>query len=207
MTDTDTRPSTGSGPSGEAAPQSENPTATSAADPKPSTALEREHAEMKDRLLRTLAEMENLRKRTEREVSDARTYGISAFARDILNVADNMHRALQALEETRATADSGLKTLLDGVELTERELMNALEKHGVTKIDPLGQKFDPNRHQAMYEVEEPSVSSGSVVQVVQAGYLIGDRVLRPAMVAVSKGGPKAPPAPAEPPANDNSGAK
>jgi molecular chaperone GrpE len=207
MTDTDTRPSTGSGPSGEAAPQSENPTATSAAEPKPSTALEREHAEMKDRLLRTLAEMENLRKRTEREVSDARMYGISAFARDILNVADNMHRALQALEETRATADSGLKTLLDGVELTERELMNALEKHGVTKIDPLGQKFDPNRHQAMYEVEDPNVPSGSVVQVVQAGYLIGDRVLRPAMVAVSKGGPKAPPAPAEPPANDNSGAK
>jgi len=207
MTDTDTRPSTGSGPSGEAAPQSENPTATSAVDSKPSTALEREHAEMKDRLLRTLAEMENLRKRTEREVSDARMYGISAFARDILNVADNMHRALQALEETRATADSGLKTLLDGVELTERELMNALEKHGVTKIDPLGQKFDPNRHQAMYEVEDPSVPSGNVVQVVQAGYLIGDRVLRPAMVAVSKGGPKAPPAPAEPPANDNSGAK
>jgi molecular chaperone GrpE len=207
MTDTDTRPSTGSGPSGEAAPQSENPTATSAAEPKPSTALEREHAEMKDRLLRTLAEMENLRKRTEREVSDARMYGISAFARDILNVADNMHRALQALEETRATADSGLKTLLDGVELTERELMNALEKHGVTKIEPLGQKFDPNRHQAMYEVEDPSVPSGNVVQVVQAGYLIGDRVLRPAMVAVSKGGPKAPPAPAEPPANDNSGAK
>ena len=99
MTDTDTRPSTGSGPSGEAAPQSENPTATSAAEPKPSTALEREHAEMKDRLLRTLAEMENLRKRTEREVSDARMYGVSAFARDILNVADNMHRALQALEE------------------------------------------------------------------------------------------------------------
>ena len=95
------------------------------------------------------------------------------------------------MKRTRATADSGLKALLDGVELTERELMNALEKHGVTKIEPLGQKFDPNRHQAMYEVEDPSVPSGSVVQVVQAGYLIGDRVLRPAMVAVSKGGPKA----------------
>jgi molecular chaperone GrpE len=207
MTDTDTRPSTGGGPSGEAAPQSENPTPTSAAEPKPSTALEREHAEMKDRLLRTLAEMENLRKRTEREVSDARMYGVSAFARDVVNVADNMHRALQALEETRAAADSGLKALLDGVELTERELMNALEKHGVKKIDPLGQKFDPNRHQAMYEIEDASVPNGSVVQVVQAGYLIGDRVLRPAMVAVSKGGPKAPPASAEPPANDNAGAK
>ena len=169
---------------------------------------------MRDRLLRTLAEMENLRKRTEREVSDARLYGISAFARDILNVADNMHRALGALdEELRAKADSAMKALLDGVELTERELMNALEKHGVKKVDPLGQKFDPNRHQAMYEVEDSSVPSGSIVQVVQAGYLIGERVLRPAMVAVSKGGPKTPPAqdggagdPAsEPPANDNSG--
>jgi molecular chaperone GrpE len=207
MTDTDARPSNGGGSSGEEAPQSENPATASAAAPKPSTALEREHAEMKDRLLRTLAEMENLRKRTEREVADARTYGISVFARDILNVADNMHRALQALEETRAAADSGLKALLDGVELTERELMNVLEKHGVKKVDPLGQKFDPNRHQAMYEVEDTSVPNGSVVQVVQAGYMIGDRVLRPAMVAVSKGGPKGAPAPAEPPANDNAGAK
>jgi molecular chaperone GrpE len=205
MNDTDTRPSTGSGPSGEAAPPSDQQNSTPAAEPAPSTALEREHAEMKDRLLRTLAEMENLRKRTEREVADARLYGISAFARDILNVADNMHRAMQALDETRAGADSGLKVLLDGVELTERELMNALEKHGVKRIDPLGQKFDPNWHQAMYEVEDASVPNGSVVQVVQAGYVIGDRVLRPAMVAVSKGGPK--PQPAEPPANDNAGAK
>jgi molecular chaperone GrpE len=206
MNDTDSRPSTGSGPSGEAAQPDQQPS-TATAGPKPSTSLDREHAEMKDRLLRTLAEMENLRKRTEREVSDARIYGISAFARDILNVADNMHRALAALDETRATADSGLKALLDGVELTERELMNALEKHGVKRIDPLGQKFDPNWHQAMYEVEDASVPNGSVVQVVQAGYLIGDRVLRPALVAVSKGGPKSPPAAAEPPANDNAGAK
>jgi len=212
MTETDTRPSTGPGPSDEAAPQPDNQTAATA-EPRPSSALERELAESKDRLLRTLAEMENLRKRTERDIADARNYGISAFARDILNVADNMHRALHALdEELRAKADSGIKALLDGVELTERELMNALEKHGVKKIDPLGQKFDPNRHQAMYEVEDASVPNGSVVQVVQAGYLIGERVLRPAMVAVSKGGPKAPPAtaqaqPAEPPANDNAGAK
>ena len=105
--------------------------------------------------------MENLRKRTEREVADARLYGISTFARDILTVADSMHRALEALDdELRAKADAGMKALLDGVELTERELMNALEKHGVKRIEPLGQKFDPNRHQAMYEVEEPSVPSG-----------------------------------------------
>jgi molecular chaperone GrpE len=173
--------------------------------PKPSTSLDRELAETKDRLLRALADMENLRKRTEREVADARMYGISAFARDVLTVADNMHLALEALDkELREKSDSSVKALLDGVELTERALLNALEKHGVKRIEPLGQKFDPNRHQAMYEIENASVPTGHVVQVIQAGYLIGDRVLRPAMVAVSKGGPKAA---AEPPANDNSGAK
>jgi molecular chaperone GrpE len=176
-----------------------------AAAPKPSTSLDRELADTKDRLLRTLAEMENLRKRTEREVADARTYGISAFARDVLTVADSMHLALEALDkELREKSDSGVKALLDGVELTERALLNALEKHGVRRIEPLGQKFDPNRHQAMYEIEDAAVPAGNVVQVVQAGYLIGDRVLRPALVAVSKGGPKA--SAAEPPANDNSGA-
>ena len=173
-----------------------------AAAPKPSTSLDRELADTKDRLLRTLAEMENLRKRTEREVADARIYGISAFARDVLTVADNMHLALEALDkELREKSDSSVKALLDGVELTERALLNALDKHGVKRIEPLGQKFDPNRHQAMYEAEDASVPAGHVAQVIQAGYLIGDRVLRPALVAVSKGAPK--PASAEPPANDN----
>src|SRR4029077_16437841 len=166
--------------------------------PKPSTSLDRELAETKDRLLRTRADMDNMRKRTEREVADARVYGISNFARDILGVADNMHRAMQALDdELRANADEATKRLLQGVELTESELINVLEKHGVTKVEPLGQKFDPNRHQAMYEIEDASVPSGSVIQVMQAGYLIGERVLRPALVAVSKGGGK------PPPANDN----
>jgi molecular chaperone GrpE len=169
--------------------------------PKASTSLDRELAEMKDRLLRTLAEMENMRKRTDREVADARVYGISTFARDILGVADNMHRAMQALDdELRDNADDAVKALLDGVELTERELINVLEKNGVKKLDPLGQKFDPNRHQAMFEMEDTSVPSGTVVQVMQAGYTIGERVLRPALVAVSKGGAKAAPAAS---ANDN----
>ena len=192
-----------------APPQSPDTEPVAAREPVPSTALDRELADTKDRLLRTLAEMDNMRKRTEREVADARVYGITAFARDILGVADNMHRALHALdEELRANADSTLKALLDGVELTERELLNALEKHGVKRIEPQGQKFDPNRHQAMYEIEDMSVPSGTVVQVIQAGYLLGERVLRPAMVAVSKGGAKAAPAAAtEPPANDNSGAE
>ena len=139
--------------------------------------------------------MENLRRRTEREVADARVYGITTFARDILAVADNMHRAMQALDdELRDKADAGLKALLDGVELTERELIKVLEKHGVKKIEPHGQKFDPNLHQAMFEVQDASVPTGTVVQVMQAGYMIGERVLRPALVAVAKGGAKAPPA-------------
>jgi molecular chaperone GrpE len=160
----------------------------------------KEAAEYKDRLLRALAEMENLRRRTEREVADARSYGIANFARELLAVADNMRRALDAVGgELRATAGPGLLAFLDGVELTERELLKALEKHGVTKLDPLGERFDPNLHQAMFEVSDPSVANGTVVQVVQPGYRIGERVLRPAMVGVAKGGPK----PAKDSANDN----
>ena len=155
-------------------------------------ALVREAADYKDRHLRLLAEMENLRKRTTREVADARAYGISGFARDILDIADNLQRALDAVPaEAKESADPGLKALIEGVELTERSLLNTLEKNGVKKFDPSGEKFDPNFQQAMYEVPDPSVPAGTVVQVVQAGYMIGDRVLRPALVAVSKGGAKA----------------
>jgi len=165
----------------------------------------REAAELKDKLLRALAEMENLRRRTEREITDARLYGITSFARDILIVADNMHRAMQALDdELREKADAGVKALLDGVELTERELLKVLEKHGVKKLDPAGQKFDPNLHQAMYEVADSEAQPGTVAQVIQAGYVIGDRVLRPALVAVAKGAPKRP-GEEEAPANDNVG--
>jgi molecular chaperone GrpE len=173
--------------------------------PTPSTALEREHAEMRDRLLRTLAEMENLRKRTDREVADSRLYGVTSFARDILVVADNMRRALEAVPpDVRANAQGGVKALVDGVELTERELLKALEKNGVRQFSPQGEKFDPNLHQAMFEVPDVSVPAGSVVQVVQPGYKIGERVLRPALVGVSKGGPKLAPGSAS--TNDNSAA-
>jgi molecular chaperone GrpE len=159
-------------------------------------------AELKDRLLRTLAEMENLRKRTEREVADTRLYGVASFARDMLGVADNMRRALDAVSpELRASAEPGVKALIDGVELTERELLKALEKNGVRQFSPRGEKFDPNVHQAMFEVPNPSVPAGSVVEVVAPGYMIGERVLRPAMVGVSKGGPKT--APASRAVNDN----
>ena len=183
-----------------AAPAGEPAPAAEAIDPNDHA---RVAAEYKDKLLRVLAEMENLRRRTEREIADTRVYGISAFARDILAVADNMDRALQALDaEIREKADASVKALLDGVELTERELHKVLEKHDVKKYDPLGEKFDPNLHQAMFEIQDASRPAGTVAQVMQPGYKIGERVLRPALVAVAKGGPKPD---TESPANDNLG--
>jgi molecular chaperone GrpE len=150
-------------------------------------------AEFKDKLLRTLAEMENLRKRTEREVADARLYGNATFARDVLAVADNMQRAFDAMgPELHQQSDPKVKALVEGVELTERELLKVLEKHGVKKFSPAGEKFDPNLHQAMYEVPDSDQPAGHVAQVIQAGYMLGDRVLRPALVAVVKAPPKAP---------------
>ena len=196
MADTDT-----SVPGAEAA-GAETPAAQADAAPDPTAELAREAADLKDRLLRSLAEMENLRRRTEKQVADERVYGIASFARDMLAVADNMRRALDAVTpELRETADPAVKALIEGLELTERELLKVLEKQGVKKLEPLGSKFDPNLHQAMYEVPDPSVPAGTVVQVVQAGYTIGERMLRPALVAVSKGGAKS----AAPPANDNAG--
>lgn len=154
-------------------------------------ALNAENAQLKDKALRTMADMENLRRRTEKEVADARTYAVSSFARDMLTVADNMRRGIESVpQEQRTSADGALKTLLEGVELTERDLLKTLEKYGIKQIDPQGQRFDPNLHQAMFEVEDPNVTTGTVVQVVQAGFVIGERVLRPALVGVSKGGPK-----------------
>jgi molecular chaperone GrpE len=150
-------------------------------------------AEFKDKLLRTLAEMENLRKRTEREVAEARLYGNSGFARDVLAVADNMHRALATIdEELHLQSDPKMKALIEGVELTERELLKVLEKHGVKKFTPAGERFDPNVHQAMYEVENSELPPGHVAQVIQSGYMLGDRVLRPALVAVVKAAPRSP---------------
>jgi molecular chaperone GrpE len=154
-------------------------------------ALVAENADMRDRLLRTMADMENLRRRTEREKSDTARYGITNFARDVLTVGDNLRRTIEHLPADAASQDPALKSFLEGVELTERELHNVLERHGVTKIEPLGQRFDPNCHQAMFEIEDPSVAEGTVANVMQAGYVIGDRCLRPALVAVAKGGPKA----------------
>jgi molecular chaperone GrpE len=171
-------------------------TASPATDPAPETgALAKEVAELKDRVLRTLAEMENLRRRTEREVADGRAYAITGFARDLVGVADNIRRSLDAASDAGVVVDGPAKALVDGVELTERELLKVLEKNGVKKFDPQGSKFDPNLHQAIFEVPDAKVPSGFVVQVIQPGYMIADRVLRPALVGVSKGGPRTAPTP------------
>lgn len=170
----------------------------------PVAALDAENAELRDRLMRTIADMENLRRRTEREKQDASRYAIGRFAEDILSVGDNLTRALATVDAAlRADAQESTRNLIEGIEVTERGLQNVLSRHGISRIEPQGQRFDPHFHQAIYEVENPEVASGTVVEVLQAGYLIGERVLRPAMVAVSKGGPKAgadaPAAPGEAP--------
>jgi molecular chaperone GrpE len=199
MTDSSARQADNTDAQTEGAPAAQPEAQAAASDPV--AEAKREAAEYKDKLLRTLAEMENVRRRTEREVADSRLYGIAGFARDVLAVADNMHRALEAIgPELREQADAKTKSLIEGVELTERELLKSLEKNGVRKFSPQGEKFDPNVHQAMYEVPAVDVPPGHVAQVVQAGYMIGERVLRPALVGVAKAAPK----PAQPAStNDN----
>jgi molecular chaperone GrpE len=150
-----------------------------------------ERDDLKDKLLRTLAEMENLRRRTEREIADAKAYAVTSFARDMLGSADNLRRAIESVPTTaEAAADTALKAVVEGVELTERELLKTLERHGVRRIEPQGEKFDPNLHQAMFEAPDESIAKGLVSKVVQTGYKIGERVLRPALVGVSAGGAK-----------------
>ncbi len=150
--------------------------------------LEKEVAELKDKLLRALAEAENIRRRGEREREDTAKYAMSGFARDMLPVADNLGRALAALGPEVRGKDPSLDSLIAGIELTDRELTAVFERHGMRRVNPLGEKFDHNFHQAMMEVDDPTKPSGTVVQVLQTGYVLRDRLLRPAMVAVSKGG-------------------
>ena len=144
-----------------------------------------ELAELKDKLLRAMAETENIRRRSVREKEDAAKYAITNFARDMVPAADNLGRALDALPE-EARENETFKGLIEGVELTGRELATAFEKHGIKEVHPHGDKFDHNLHQAMFEVEDPKAEPGTVLQVMQIGYTIGDRLLRPAMVGVSK---------------------
>jgi molecular chaperone GrpE len=145
----------------------------------------------KDKLLRLVADMDNLRKRTEREKEEAAKYAITKFARDIVGVADNFERAIASVPSGAAEQDPALQSLVEGVSMTERELVNVLERHGVKRISPQGEMFNPHRHQAMMEQQNPDVVPGTILQVFQPGYLIDDRVLRPAMVVVARGGQKA----------------
>ena len=195
MSDDNTTPE----PTEETVPTPGSETAEAVGDPTEQdriALLEAEKDQLRDQLLRTAAEMENLRKRTEREVADTRSYAIAGFARDMLVATDNLARALVVIPaEARETADGTLKSLIEGIEMTEREMQRLLQKNGVVPILAEGEKFDPHRHQAMFEVPDPSVPEGTVVQVVQAGYAIGERVLRPAMVGVAKGGDKPAPKP------------
>jgi molecular chaperone GrpE len=148
--------------------------------------LEAQVAELRDQLLRAVAEQENVRKRAERERDQIRKFGISNFAKELLSAADNLRRALDSSPENMDGADEWVRNLIVGVEMTERELLTAFEKNGIRKIDPMGEKFDYNFHQAMFEVENTGQEAGTVVQVLQPGYAIEDRILRPAMVGVAK---------------------
>jgi len=150
-------------------------------------ALEAENAKLKDQALRALAETENIRRRSEREREDTAKYAISGFAKSLLDAADNLRRAIDAVPAEAVEADAALKTLVDGVAATERQLLAAFERHGVTRIEPVGEVFDPNFHQAMFELPGTGKPSGTVVQVVQPGYVLQGRLLRPAMVGVARG--------------------
>jgi molecular chaperone GrpE len=171
----------------EAAASAETPPAEASPAPESSEALQAEVAEIKNKLLRTLAEMENLRRRTEREMADARQYAVANFARDMLTVGDNLRRAIDAVpKELRDGRDPALSALIEGVEVTERSLEQSLTKFGVRRVDTKGQKFDPGLHQAMFEVESGDLTPGTVAEEIQAGYAIGERVLRPALVGIVK---------------------
>jgi molecular chaperone GrpE len=206
------------------APATDNPVEDAAAEdadgvqaPQPGEpdALQAEVADLKNKLLRTLAEMENLRRRTEREMSDTRQYAVANFAREMLTVGDNLRRAIDAVPPELRDSGSGsgagghdpaLSALIEGVEVTEKGLQQALAKHGVKRIEAKGQKFDPAFHQAMFEMETADAPAGTVAEEIQPGYVIGERVLRPALVGIAKRGKAgAKTEPAEEDAADDSG--
>ena len=175
---------------GQAAADGPDATALDAAPPPPPS--QEEVDELKDRVLRTLAEMENLRRRTQRDVEEARRFANTGFARDLLEVSDNLGRALASVPPEARAQSEFMKNLVMGVEMTERSLQSAFEKHQVRRVEPRrGDRFDHNLHQAMFEVPSADLPAGAVAEVVQAGYVIADRLLRPALVGVAKGGPRA----------------
>jgi molecular chaperone GrpE len=159
----------------------------------PTAALQAEVASLKDQLLRALAETENLRRRSRRERDDALKYAAVPFIRDLVGATDNLRRAMDSVSPEALEADEHLKNLMAGLEMTETELATVFERHHIVKIYPMGERLDPHSHEAMFEVPDPETPSGTVVQVVQAGYRLHDRLLRPAQVGVAKGGPAAEP--------------
>jgi len=176
--------------------------------PRPETAaewqrlveqLQAEKADLQDKQLRALAEAQNVRRRAQQDVEKERKFGVERFARDVISVADNFGRALSALPADTSSIDPALRNVIVGIQATDRELQSVLERHGVTRIESLGKPFNAEFHQAMMEVEKPDVPQGTVVQELIPGYLIAGRLLRAAMVAVSKGGPAASP----PASNEN----
>lgn len=156
------------------------------ADQDRTSVLEAEVARLKDHLLRALAETDNLRKRSSKEREDAGKYAVSAFAKDMIEIADNFQRAIDAVTPEAKAADQNLKNIMDGIEATERGMLKALEKHGIRKVEPMGQVFDPNFHEVMFESPLPGKPAGTVIQVIEPGYILHDRLLRPARVGVVK---------------------
>ena len=194
MTDEPNKPLPGadpaiSGAEADVAPEAEVPGATARLIEEVKT-LNGQIADLTDRLLRAHAEMDNLRKRAAKEKEETAKYAIQRFAVDVVNVADNFERAIMSVPAGAAAEDTAFRSLLDGVSMTEREFINVLERHGVRRASPLGELFNPHQHQAVMEAQDASVPSGTIVQVFQPGYMIDERVLRPAMVVVARGGAK-----------------
>ena len=160
--------------------------------PDPLALLEKDLADTKDKLLRALAETENVRRRAQKDREDMSKYAITNFARDVLTVADNLRRALDAIPEEARRGDDTVKSIVEGVELTERELLAAFDRYGIKKVDPMGEKFNHDFHEAMFEVPTADAAPGTVVQVMEIGYVLHDRLLRPARVGVAKALPEAP---------------
>lgn len=200
MADETNRPNANTPQPGSPEPDAKPADATAADETKPgldadklATEVETLHgqvADLTDRLLRAHADIDNLRKRLEREKEETAKYAITRFAREVVTVADNFERAVQAVPAGAAEQDAALKALVEGVTMTEREFINALERNGVRRIVPKGEAFNPHQHQAMMELQNPEVAPGTILEVFQPGYLIDERVLRPAMVVVAKGGQK-----------------
>ncbi len=153
-------------------------------------AVDAETSDLRDKLLRAVAETENMRKRMEREVAQARKFAVTEFVKDIIPLTDTFQRAIEAVPDDAAENDPALQSLMDGVTMTERQFLSVMEKHGVNRIEPQGEQFDPNFHQAIAQFPNPDVPSGTIMEVAQAGFVLASRVIRPAMVVVAQGGPK-----------------